>query len=244
MSPAKQLDHAISIASIFSNISGVLHRQLEGTFPAALWGGRSTRQALALTFDDGPVPDATPALLADLAEFNIQATFFLVGSQAEANPDLVRQIADAGHQIGIHGYEHRAFPLLAKGALHTQLAHSQAIIARAANREPDEIIYVRPPYGVFFPTTLRVLQAWHFRPVMWSLVPVHWSQSLQATVDEVTTSAKPGTLLVLHEGLPGPSASDMVRQIIPYLQTEDYQFITIDEMWRDVMDKDIGSEHP
>src|SRR5258705_5965495 len=73
--------------------------------------GSGARKTIALTFDDGPDPDHTPELLAALAELDVKATFFVVGAGVDAHPDVCRQIAAAGHELGNHTYHHPYLPL-------------------------------------------------------------------------------------------------------------------------------------
>ena len=209
-----------------------LHTLLRRRFPQALWQGDPGRREIALTFDDGPHPRDTPCLLEVLAKHDIKATFFSVGSQVELHSDLTRAVATAGHQIGIHGYRHRAFLLERPAALHSQLAFTQQLIATAVQRTPATIRDVRPPFGIFTPATLRRLISWGYRPVMWSLVPLHWLQPAETTIRQVTRQVRAGSLLVLHERLPGPPVAALADSIVARLKAADFQFATVEEMWR------------
>jgi peptidoglycan/xylan/chitin deacetylase (PgdA/CDA1 family) len=117
-----------------SMLNDPLHVLLRRHFPQALWNGPGDHRAIALTFDDGPHPQDTPRLLELLARQQVRATFFQVGKQVAEYPDLVRQVAEAGHQIGMHGYRHRAFPLESAAILRGHLAHTQFLIAQACQR--------------------------------------------------------------------------------------------------------------
>jgi peptidoglycan/xylan/chitin deacetylase (PgdA/CDA1 family) len=207
-----------------------LHALLRRHFPQALWNGHSDRRQIALTFDDGPHPQDTPKLLELLARQQVRATFFQVGKQVAEYPELVRQVAEAGHQIGMHGYRHRAFPLESAAILHTHLVHTQFLIAQACQREASTINMVRPPYGLFLPSTLQLLGRWGFRPVMWSVAPFHWLQSAQATIRQTQRQVTNGSLLVLHEGLAGPSVLTFTEPIIVNLKASGFQFVTVNEM--------------
>ena len=79
---------------------------LRWLYPRATWRMDKHERAVYLTFDDGPIPEATPFILKTLAEFNIKATFFMVGDNVRKYPDLYRQVVEAGHRIGNHTYHH------------------------------------------------------------------------------------------------------------------------------------------
>ena len=126
-------------------------RQIQRRFPELLLMGDPDRSVVALSFDDGPHPHDTPALLAVLARHRVTATFSWLGERAEARPDLVREAAAAGHQLMIHGYRHRSFLIKQREELGAMLAGTQQFLATHSGRDPAQITGVRPPFG--FPAT-------------------------------------------------------------------------------------------
>lgn len=209
-----------------------LHSQLRRVFPTALWHGDQSRRQIALTFDDGPHPVDTPQLLQVLERHNIRATFFFLGERVQARPDLVRSVAAAGHQIGIHGFRHRAFPFEDLAELRQQLDQTRDLIAAVAGVDPQTLAAVRPPYGIFTPTTLRALSEWRYQPVMWSVVPLHWMQPAEQTISQVRRQCAAGTLLVLHEGQVGPPVAELTDTIVAHLRDHHFAFETIDRLLR------------
>lgn len=208
--------------------SKLLRRQ----FPSALWSGTSDTRQVALTFDDGPNPHDTPLLLDSLARQQVHATFFHLGELAEQQPDLVRAVAAGGHQVAMHGYRHRAFPLEVARALRSQLTYTQELLAALSGRTPDEIRDVRPPFGMYTRSTLRALIGWGYRPVMWSVVPFHWMQPAEATIAQTLRLAHPGAVLVLHESLGGPPVAELAEAIIVRLHDQGYRFVSVEQMWQ------------
>ena len=207
-----------------------LHEGLRQNFPAALWGGNPARREIALTFDDGPDAQATPVLLALLEQYQVKATFFHIGKRAAAAPHLVRQVVDAGHQVGLHGYEHHSFWLKDEATIRHELTEAQRLLADASGRDPAIFNAVRPPFGHFTPATLTTLIEAGYLPVMWTLVPFHWLQGAAATVRQVLDGVDNGTILVLHEGLSGPPVTELAMAILPHLIADGYRFVTIHEM--------------
>lgn len=200
-------------------------------FPTAFWCGNVARREIALTFDDGPNASETPVLLDLLEQYQVKATFFQIGARVAANPHLSRLVVDAGHQIGLHGYEHQSFLLKNETTLLAELATAQLILAGATGRDTTHFNAVRPPFGHFTPTVLKTLLGAGYLPVMWGLVPFHWLQSADMTIRQVKSGVSNGTILVLHEGLPGPVVTSLTKDVLPYLIDEGYHFLTINEMW-------------
>ena len=215
-----------------------LHSRLRHRFPNAFWQGDPERREIALTFDDGPHTRDTPALLALLDDLGVKASFFHVGARAAAEPALARQVADAGHQIGLHGYEHQSFLLKREEMLLEELARAQDILAQATGREPAAFSAVRPPFGHFTPSILNALLAAGYLPTMWTLVPFHWLQPAETTVRQVLNGVANGSILVLHETLPGPAVLDLAAAVLPLLIDAGYTFVTVQELWTNSQQKE------
>lgn len=207
-------------------------RILHGWFPDALWIGSKQGKQIALTFDDGPDETDSLEVLESLSRLGISATFFYVGERVERNPEIVRKAAALGHQIGMHGYRHRAFPLEAPEALRAQLAHTQRLLCRISELPREQICAVRPPFGLYTPAILRSLVAWGYRPIMWSVVPFHWLQTPDRSIAQVESLVRPGSVVVLHEGLGGAPVAELCELLVKRLQESGYSFISIDEMWQ------------
>ena len=152
----------------------------------------------ALTFDDGPHPQGTPAVLEILAAAGVHATFFLVGEQVRRSPGLAQEIVAAGHEVGLHCDRHRNLLRLAPWQVRADIARAQDTIEAATGRA---IGLYRPPYGALSAPALRVARAHGWRTLLWS----HWGKDWQAkaTPDSiaarVTDGAAEGSVLLLHD---------------------------------------------
>ncbi len=152
----------------------------------------------ALTFDDGPHAQGTPAVLETLARERVPATFFLVGEQIERNPALAREIVDAGHAVALHCHRHRNLLRLTPWQVHEDLARAEHAIASSTGREPR--LY-RPPYGVLNAAALRFARRRGWRTLLWS----HWGRDWERRATpasiamRVTAGAGPGAVLLLHD---------------------------------------------
>ena len=156
------------------------------------------RSAVALTFDDGPHPQGTPAVLDLLDERRVRATFFLVGEQVERRPALAAEIVARGHEVGLHSYRHRVATWLAPRAFRDELDRSASAIADAIGRVPT--IY-RPPRGVFTYSALFEVRRRGWRPVLWAADGRDWRRtSTPATISErIARRLDGGEVVLLHD---------------------------------------------
>jgi peptidoglycan-N-acetylglucosamine deacetylase len=164
--------------------------------------GLPRRQAdhgtVAVTFDDGPHPEGTPAVLEMLRNAGARATFFLVGEQVERNPSVAAEIAAAGHTIAVHGHRHRNSLRLTPRAFESDLARGIGAIAEATGAEPD---IHRAPYGIYSPAALDAVRRSGLHPLLWSRWGHDWrgSASAQSIASEVTEDLRGGDVLLLHD---------------------------------------------
>jgi peptidoglycan/xylan/chitin deacetylase (PgdA/CDA1 family) len=160
--------------------------------PCRLDGG-----GIALTFDDGPHPEGTPAILDALAAADAVATFFLVGEQVERHPEVARAVADAGHEIALHGFRHTLLLRRRTGELAADLARAATLIEDVTGATPR--LY-RPPYGVFsLGGLLHARRRW--RPLLWSQWGRDWTRSATpASVARLSTrTLSGGDVILLHD---------------------------------------------
>jgi peptidoglycan-N-acetylglucosamine deacetylase len=155
-------------------------------------------EGVAITFDDGPHPEGTPAVLEILREHGALATFFLAGEQVVQRPALVAEIVAAGHRVELHCYCHRNQLRLSARSLLADAERAKAAIEEAGGQE---VLDYRPPYGIFSAVGLRAIRERGWRPVLWSLWGRDWKKS--ATADSIarhaTAGARAGDVLLLHD---------------------------------------------
>jgi peptidoglycan/xylan/chitin deacetylase (PgdA/CDA1 family) len=162
---------------------------------AELPGLERLPQGVALTFDDGPDPDATPAVLDALDAVGAKATFFLVGEQVEAHPDIAQEIARRGHEIQAHCFDHREHRTLADPR--ADLERTLAAIEGATGAAPA---MQRPPYGRFSPASHAACVEAGLRPVYWSAWGEDWEDlGADRIADLVTRDLSPGVVVLLHD---------------------------------------------
>ncbi len=220
----------MQFAPVYPLIYQVLHR----LFPSCLWSGSEQGKYIALTFDDGPHPNHTPALLDVLDQYGITASFFWLGICVERYGSIAQTVAQGGHWIGLHGYQHHNFPSLSPTQLELSLSKTQQAISDTCGIDPATLRDVRPPNGIFTPKTLKLLRQWDYRPVMWSVVPEDWTRpGIAKVAQRVCRQTNPGSLIVLHDGFfGGMDCAASAGLIIPQLLSQGYEFISIDRLWQ------------
>jgi peptidoglycan-N-acetylglucosamine deacetylase len=183
-------------------IIAVIAHLLAPHVPRAAAGLRIPRRlsadGVALTFDDGPHPEGTPAVLEVLAEAELSATFFLVGEQVERRPALAAEIAQRGHLVGLHAYRHRPQPALPRRVVEDDLARGAAAIETAVGRS---LAWHRPPYGLYSPAGLAWVRERGMNPLLWSKWGKDWRRltTPERIARRATAGVHAGDVILLHD---------------------------------------------
>lgn len=194
----------------------------------AVWRGSGHRSApgkVALTFDDGP--DAmTPEYLAVLDQLGVRATFFFVGENCRARPELVRETASLGHELAGHGYTHRRFSELSVTELWRELEQTRELLPPS----PSGRALVRPPFGAVSPRSLLTCARAGFTTVLWSLNSGDWCQRDPSAVSRTLREGEPsaGEIVLLHEGQPW--TINALPDIVDSLKRKGHELVTVSEL--------------
>lgn len=153
---------------------------------------------VALTFDDGPHPQGTPAVLEVLRDRGATATFFLAGEQVARRSALAAEIVAAGHRVELHCYRHRNLLRLGVRQFLEDAERARAVIEEASGQA---IADYRPPYGIFSAVTLRAVRRRGWRPVLWSRWGRDWDRgaSAQSIARRASTGIGAGDIVLLHD---------------------------------------------
>ena len=197
-------------------------RFLRWIYPHATWRMDPTSKAIYLTFDDGPIPEATPFVLEVLARFDIHATFFMVGDNVRKYPEIFQQVVEAGHRIGNHTFNHiGGFRWPSEEYLeNTQKAN-----------ELLQTDLFRPPHGWMRTMQYRAIRRQGYRIIMWDLVTRDYSRRLTAeeVLANVRRYVRNGSIITFHDSL---RSIAKLRQILPtaleWLLDQGYKFCVFD----------------
>lgn len=185
------------------------------------------RRAVAITFDDGPVRDATPSLLALLREFDAEAAFFVVGRNAAAHEAIVRQIDAANHLLGNHTHAHAPFfNVLTVARTVEELRTCERVVSDIIGRR---MRCFRPPFGVTNPTLRRAVDALGYTVIGWSVRSLDTVLTSEAAIlQRITKRITPGAVLLLHETTPG--IVSILRKLLVHLREHQYEVVRVDKL--------------
>ncbi|WP_337439835.1 polysaccharide deacetylase family protein [Alistipes sp.] len=189
---------------------------------------RRAGRRVALTFDDGPDPQRTPAVLDLLARQGVRATFFVVGARAEAHPELVRRMVAEGHVVGNHSYTHSwRFPLRSLGRTVEELRRTGEVLHRITGRQPR---LFRPPFGVTNPTIARAVRRLGLDPVGWSIRSLDtMGQSPERVAARILRRLHPGAVILLHDRCAG--SERLVGLLVEGLRSRGLEPVTLPELF-------------
>lgn len=201
--------------------AGADHPLLDPAVAAA-----DTAPMVALTFDDGPNPAATPQVLDILDRYGVSATFFAVGLQVAAHPDLAQAIVARGHALANHSWSHANFAKLKAPAVRDQIARTDDRIAAITGRRPT---CVRPPYGATNAAINGIIGASGHHSVLWTVDPLDWKRpGAGAIAARVLGGVGPNSIVLMHDG--GGNRAQTVAAlpiIIEGLRARGFRFVSI-----------------
>jgi len=209
--------------------AGVTWPKLQFFMPV-ICRGPTGRNALALTFDDGPDPSVTPALLALLRRANVKATFFCVGERVQRHADVARQIVTDGHLLGNHGFSHSyRTNLFSTARLRDELRQCQETLAKVAGAPPR---FFRPPMGLTNPRVARVARELGLTAVGWSAGGKDQrARSADEILARVRRGLRPGAIILLHDaGVDSAVWLAAIEQLLAELPQKGFETCRLDEL--------------
>ncbi len=196
------------------------------------FNGNANLPEVALTFDDGPNPPYTNQVLALLKHYRIPATFFCVGKQVAAYPDLVKQEAAAGYTVANHSWSHPMLTSLSASEIKAELAMTSDIIQKTTGVRP---IYFRPPYGAYNAQLFTQVNQLGLTTFLWSDGSLDWTALGPAAISwQVLSHVANGAIILMHDG--GGDRSRTIAalpSVIEGLQARHFRFVTLERLVAD-----------
>jgi peptidoglycan-N-acetylglucosamine deacetylase len=182
---------------------------------------------IAMTFDDGPSAENTPRLLEMLKQRNIKATFFLIGQNAAANPDLVRRILAEGHEIGNHSWTHPQLSKLSDDRVTTEITKTQDAIKDASGYTPT---LLRPPYGAITARQREWIEnQFGLNIILWSVDPLDWKRPGASVITQrILSQVRPGAIILSHDI--HKQTIDAMPATLDGLISKGYKFVTVTQL--------------
>jgi len=185
----------------------------------------SQEQCVALTFDDGPSASTTPELLDILAAEEVPATFFVLGSQAQAFGDLIaREVAD-GHEVGNHTWQHPDLSALSADQVREEVEHTNEVVAEVTGSEPTAL---RPPYGATNDTVAAVAEELGMAQVAWDIDTLDWQHHDPKQTVANAAEATAGSIVLVHDI--HDTTIEAVPDVIETLREEGFTFVTVSDL--------------
>lgn len=194
---------------------------------------QTNEKTVALTFDDGPDPATTPAVLENLAKHDVKATFFVVGQRSQAHPQLLKSISAAGHELGNHSYSHPDFNRISGPEIRTEITQTNKIIEKITGQQP---VLFRPPGGYLSNEMIRITQEEKVKVAYWSWETdsKDWrNNNSKSIADYVTSHIAPGQIIILHDGgKNGLITARAVDLMITQIKEKGYRFVPMGELMK------------
>ncbi len=192
------------------------------------------RKAIAFTFDDGPNPVYTPQVLEIFREAGAKATFFMIGSQMELNPEWVKVAHKQGHEIGNHTYTHPSLPELNKTECREELLRTDKMIKTLVGSSPQVF---RPPFFAYNEEVAEVVGEFGYKAIgALNGEATDWEMpGVGHIVDKTREQVRPGSILIFHDGYDDRSQTvEAVRILVSELTAEGYELVTVSELLQSV----------
>lgn len=202
-------------------------------FPHIIWWVENSENMVALTFDDGPSPQFTPKLLEILDEFEVKATFFVIGTHAEKNPGLIKLIHRKGHEIESHSYSHHLLWFKSEDFITAEIDKNERILQQIVGIKPK---FFRPPMGLWSSKLLKKLESRGYKAVIGDVYPRDpWNPGAERIFKRVISLVESGSIIILHDGS-ARSRGDRtqtlqaVPEIIRVLKKRGFKFVTLSRL--------------
>jgi peptidoglycan/xylan/chitin deacetylase (PgdA/CDA1 family) len=195
--------------------------------PATYTQVRVDQPYIAVTFDDGPNAENTPRLLEMLKQRNIKATFFLIGQNAAANPDLVRRILADGNEVGNHSWTHPQLSKLSDDRVTAEITKTQDAIKQASGFTPT---LLRPPYGAITPRQrVWIENQFGLNIILWSVDPFDWKRPGASVITQrILSQVRPGAIILSHDI--HKQTVDAMPATLDGLIAKGYKFATVSQL--------------
>jgi len=190
----------------------------------------ASQKAVAITFDDGPNPIYTPQVLEIFANVEGKATFFMIGEQMEKNPEVVKEVAEQGHEIGNHTFSHPKLSELTPADCLAEMERNEQIIRELTGQSP---VVFRPPYLDYNHDTISIVESKGYSMIgALNLEAQDWEQpGVEHILSASRKSVRNGSILIFHDGYGDRSQTiQAVKKLVSELKSQGYQLLTVSEL--------------
>lgn len=195
------------------------------------YSGNGTKKLVALTFDDGPESKITSQILDILDEYDIKATFFVVGQNVARNTDILKDIYNRGHEIGNHSWSHKYLPKISKKSKEDEILKTEKLLVDVLGEYTP---IFRPPYGAVKAQDKQLIDSLGYKVVNWSVDTRDWAgTSNEQIMKYVKQQLRPGGIILMHNsGNTGiiKNTISILPIMIDWITEQGYEFVTVTEI--------------
>ena len=218
---------------LFIGVAAIISRKSEMELRSLPFSSDDFKE-VALTFDDGPIPNVTPRILEVLKKEGVKATFFVVGRMAEKYPFLLKEICEEGHEVGIHTYSHPDLTRLSKEELLEELNKTRILIRKITGK--DTYLF-RPPGGRYDNKVIVTTTLSGYKMILWTDYPEDYGcLSSKLIYQRAVSKAEDEGIILLHNGI--DATLEALNRIISELKKGKYGFVTISELMEEVGERE------
>lgn len=186
-------------------------------------------QKIALTFDDGPHPRYTEQILKILQDYQITATFFIVGVNAENYPNELKKIVEAGCEIGNHTGTHVQMNHLSEEEMEREIRRCEETVFNVTGIRPK---LFRPPGGIMPNSMAKIAMKLNYNVILWNIDTLDWALNSPENIQKnVLSNLKGGDIILMHDYVSGGNTTcEALKRIIPAILAQNYEFVTVSEL--------------
>lgn len=191
--------------------------------------GKTNAKKIALTFDDGPHPSKTDKILDLLKEYQVHATFFVIGQNVAVYPKVVLREIEEGHEVGNHTYSHKSLAQCKKDVVEKEIISTEEILIEKTGYIPRVF---RPPEGAYTCDIIDVADRMNYNVILWTIDTRDWAKtSTEKIVETVESKVRNGSIILFHDfTVGGAHTLDALEILIPKLLDMGYEFVTVSEL--------------
>ncbi|MGM0470670.1 MAG: polysaccharide deacetylase family protein [Bacillota bacterium] len=215
----------IMTASLFVNLMSAEVTPVVNDQLAPYYHGPEDKERIALTINVAWGEEYLPDMLATLEDKDVQATFFFLGRWVKKFPELTKQIAKRGHEVGNHGYYHDHPNQLSTAGLTKMIKQNEELLVETTGYQPD---LFAPPYGEYNEQVVEVAADLGYKTILWTADTIDWQRPApEVIIKRVVTKASNGGIVLMH---PTEPTAQALGEMIDRLESEGYQLVTVSEL--------------
>lgn len=198
---------------------------IKNIFSNYVWSISNDEKKVFLTFDDGPIPEITDWVLAQLKSYNCKATFFCIGNNIEKHPELFNKLITEGHAIGNHTFNHVKGWNTPNKTYLKEVEQCEEEIQKASINHPSSKLF-RPPYGKIKPIQSRKLRKLGYKIIMWDVLSADYKKEIskEKCLENVLKNVESGSIIVFHDSIKAfPNLEYVLPKTLQFLSENGYQ---------------------